>query len=144
MKSSLQDEVDNQGERLISSEPDGNPGSDAIDPRVTNLDRSVWMVIATLGYIILTLYAWVITSILTYRPIGPCHYGVSVVNSDNDGWGWGSASYIHSLYEKSESYYRSARVVQSIVAVLTIPLTSAVCGRAAVAFLQRNNGMTMR
>lgn len=133
-----QDEVDNQGERLISSEKDGN------SPRLANLDRSVWMVITTLGYMTLTLYAWVITSILTYRPIGPHHYGVSIVESNNDGWGSYSAEHIHSLYEKSESYYRSARVVQSIVAVLTIPLTSAVCARAAVVFLQRNSGLTMR
>ncbi|KAI0966345.1 hypothetical protein F4678DRAFT_299914 [Xylaria arbuscula] len=108
------------------------------------LDHSVWIVFATLGYLALALYAWVITCILTYRPIGPHHYGVDIVNSDNDGWGWSGANYIHSLYEKSETYYRSARVIQSIVAVLTIPLTSAVCGRAAVAFLQRNTGITMR
>ncbi|KAI0451725.1 hypothetical protein F5B21DRAFT_485885 [Xylaria acuta] len=102
------------------------------------------MVIATLGYTALALYAWIITCILTYRPIGGHHYGVSIVKSDNDGWGWVGSNHLHGLYEKSESYYRSTRVIQSIVAVLTIPLTSAVCGRAAVAFLQRNSGMTMR
>ncbi|KAI8627181.1 hypothetical protein F5Y19DRAFT_443539 [Xylariaceae sp. FL1651] len=144
MKPSREDKADNQGERLIFSEAYGEPGAGANNPRSTKLSHSAWMVIATLGYIGLALYAWIITCILTYRPIGPHHYGVYVVNSDNDGWGWSGANYIHSLYEESENYYRGARVVQSIVAVLTIPLTSAVCGRAAVAFLQKSSGMTMR
>ncbi|GAW22640.1 hypothetical protein ANO14919_121820 [Xylariales sp. No.14919] len=133
MQSNRENEAEDQKERLISG---------ATEPPSTNLNRSVWIVIATLGYIILALYAWVITAVLTYRPIGPSHYGV-YIDGDNDGWGY-SANYTHSLYQKSEAFYRSARIVQSSVAVLTIPLTSAICARAAVAFLQQNSGMTVR
>ncbi|KAI0466919.1 hypothetical protein F4859DRAFT_495718 [Xylaria cf. heliscus] len=92
----------------------------------------------------LALYAWVLTSILTYRPIVGHHYGVPIIKSESDGSGSAGSTRVHNLYETSQSYYRSARVVQSIVSVLTIPLTSAICGRAAVAFLQRNSGITIR
>ncbi|KAL2008765.1 hypothetical protein VTN00DRAFT_6959 [Thermoascus crustaceus] len=65
------------------------------------------------------------------------HYGIWFWDRDNNGYGWASVSYIHSLYVKNETWYRTARVIQSIVVVLTIPLTSAVCSSAAVIYVQR-------
>jgi hypothetical protein len=57
------------------------------------------------------------------------------------------ASHYHSFYVKNEQWYRTTRVVQSIVSVLTIPLTSTVCSSAAVVFVQHNRqsfGLSIR
>nr|GAT61411.1 predicted protein [Mycena chlorophos] len=102
----------------------------------TFLRRSPSIMYSTLFYIALALYAWVVTCILSHRPIGANHYGVDVLNADNNGYGWVGAIYYHALYVKSERYFKAARVIQSIVSVLTIPVASAVVTRAAVVFLQ--------
>jgi hypothetical protein len=41
------------------------------------------------------------------------------------------------LYQSSETWFQAARVIQSIVSLLTIPVASAVCGSAAVVYAQR-------
>jgi len=42
-----------------------------------------------------------------------------------------------SNYVQNERWLQGARVIQTIVTVSTIPLTSAVCSSAAVVFMQR-------
>ncbi|KAJ7051148.1 hypothetical protein C8F01DRAFT_1175969 [Mycena amicta] len=113
----------------------------------TFLRRSPSIIFSTLFYITLAVYAWVVTCILAHRPIGANHYGVDVLNSDNNGWGWIGPKAYHALYLNSAKHFRAARILQSVVSVLTIPLTSAVCTRAAVVFLQsgrRSERMSMR
>lgn len=113
----------------------------------TTLHRSAYVLILVLLYSGLALFAWVVTCILTHRPITAKHYGAWIFNKENDGYGWTGAGYINSLYVKNENWYRTARVLQSIVSVLTIPLTSAVCSSAAVIFVQHNRktfGLSMR
>lgn len=41
-----------------------------------------------------------------------------------------------TAYVRNERWFRAARVAQAIVAVVTLPLTSAVCSHAAVVFMQ--------
>lgn len=116
-------------------------------PDSAPLYRSAYIVNITLLYITLAVFAWVITCVLTYKPIDAHHYGVDILNSENNGYGISSVAQFQSLYKASERYYRAARVIQSIVAVLTIPLTSTVCASAAVTFLQygkHSRGLTMR
>ncbi|KAJ7074106.1 hypothetical protein C8F01DRAFT_1272425 [Mycena amicta] len=102
----------------------------------TFLWRSPSILFWTLFYIILAVYAWVVTCVLTHRPIGPKHYGVDILNADDNGWGWIGAKAYHALYIDSARHFKAARTLQSVVSVLAIPMTSAVCSRAAVAFLQ--------
>ena len=47
------------------------------------------------------------------------------------------ASENHALYVRNEKWLQAAQVVQSIVAVFTIPLASTVCSKAAVIFVQQ-------
>ncbi|KAK2599100.1 hypothetical protein QQS21_005441 [Conoideocrella luteorostrata] len=49
--------------------------------------------------------------------------------------------YVHGGFKRAAAYIRAARVMQSVTSVLTIPLTSAVCTRAAVIYMQRRNEM---
>jgi hypothetical protein len=120
-------------------------GSDKPNPPNPSvpLQRSVYTVFLTLLYGAAALYAWVIICILTYRPIGANSYGPSELDRILSGPHLGTTTvpeYLGALLAKSESYLRAARTVQSLVSVLTIPLTSAVCSQAAVAYMQRKRG----
>jgi hypothetical protein len=52
-------------------------------------------------------------------------------------YGWTGASVYHSFYIRNEQWLRAAQVIRSIVAVLTIPLTSVACSQAAVIWIQQ-------
>ncbi|KAK7007424.1 hypothetical protein R3P38DRAFT_3403781 [Favolaschia claudopus] len=129
--------------RLLSTEkPDSNG-----QVHSTFLSRSPFIIISTLFYLALAVYAWVVTCILSRKPIGVNYYGIRVLNKDNNGWGWVGAQTFHALFVNSEKHFRAARIIQSIVSVLTVPLTSAACTRAAVVFLQsgrRSGRLSMR
>ncbi|KAF8812036.1 hypothetical protein BYT27DRAFT_7088253 [Phlegmacium glaucopus] len=104
----------------------------------TTLHRSAYIPKLVLGYTALAIFAWVLTCILSHRPITTDHYDISV-----HGYVNGTAN-IHSLFVENQRWFRVARVIQSIVTVLTIPLTSAVCSKAAVVFVQRQSGLSLR
>ena len=107
----------------------------------TRLHRSAYMIIFTLLYIGLGVFAWVMTCILVFRPITANHYGVWTLNT-NDSNGYGNSAWTTqiALYAQNVNWFRAARVVQAIVSVLTIPLTSALCSSAAVIFVQNHQG----
>ncbi|CAG8403119.1 unnamed protein product [Penicillium salamii] len=87
-----------------------------------------------------TLYAWVIICILTYRPIGGKYYGPDELYELPSYHQYLPDRYLEKLFTKSDRYLRAARIVQSLVSVLTIPLTSAVCSQAAVVYTQQKRG----
>lgn len=121
------------------SKPEATPSA--------TLHRSGYILFLTLIYICLAIFSWVVTCYLSFRPITAKHYGAWIWNNDNDGYGWTSYKYLMSLYRKNQRWYHAARVIQSIVGVLTIPLTSAVCSSAAVIFIQKRHargGLSMR
>lgn len=115
------------------------------DPPTTTLYRSTPILPILALYSGLAIAAWTITCILSHRPIsGLKNYAVDVAETNNS-YGWSGPLYIQSLYIRNEDWYRAARVLQSIVSVLTIPLTCAVCSSAAVTFVQRaRKGLTVR
>lgn len=96
------------------------------------LHRSGYIVFMVAIYSDLALTAWILTCLLTHDPLTIGSYEVNVNESSYRY----SAKYSHARYVKSEEIYRAARTLQAIVAVLTIPLTSAVCSAAAVTFTQ--------
>ncbi|KAJ5610595.1 hypothetical protein N7510_007314 [Penicillium lagena] len=113
------------------------------------LQRTVYPVFLVLLYSGAALYAWVVICILTHRPIGGVGYGLDQLNSTlaNPHLEFTVPEYLNKFFNKSERYLRAARVVQSLVSVVTIPLTSAVCSQAAVVYVQRKrwrNGPTLR
>lgn len=112
--------------------------SDDIPPSDT-LRRAPHIVFLTLCYAAISVYAWVVLCILSYKPIGAPSYTFK----SNETF-----SYIDSpgVFARSERYLRAVRFLQSVVSVLTIPLTSMVCSYAAVVFLQRvrQGGPTLR
>lgn len=102
------------------------------------LERSVYMVYLTLLYGAAAMYSWAIICILTHRPIGGKSYGEVQLDGINNNFdSYLTSASLDELFAKSERYLRAARIVQSLVSVLAIPLTSAVCSQAAVVYIQR-------
>jgi hypothetical protein len=85
------------------------------------------------------VYSWVILAILSFRPISTRSWqeNASHVDRFKRHLNWGFDARL----------YRSARVIQSILSVMILPWTSAVCAHAAVIFMQTQKdsmGLTMR
>lgn len=107
------------------------------------LHKSSYIFFMVLAYSTLALTAWILTCLLTHNPLTASQYQFNV----NDHSYGSTAKVYHAKYAKSEEVYRAARTLQAIVAVLTIPLTSAVCSAAAVVFSQagsKEHRLTMR
>ena len=107
-------------------------------PAVT-LHKSSYILYIVVIYASLALTAWILICILTVRPLTTAHYGYNALESRPDK--------LPAKNVKSEAIHRAARIVQSIVTVLAIPLTSAVCSAAAVIFAQskpKGRRLTMR
>ncbi|PIA92339.1 hypothetical protein CB0940_09144 [Cercospora beticola] len=107
------------------------------------LHRSGYTLFLVATYSSLALVAWTLTCLLTYNPLTVGQYELNVHERSYGS----SAKFFHAKYVKSEEIYRAARTLQTIVALLTIPLTSAVCSAAAPAFAQtgpRQHRLTMR
>jgi hypothetical protein len=130
-----------------SSTGQGTESNDKPKPLAASvpLRRSVYPVLLTLLYGSAAVYAWVIICILNHRPIGGVSYGQAEVtavlnNPPPNALSITVPEYLDWFFARSEKYLRAARIVQSLVSVATIPLTSAVCSQAAVVYIQRTRG----
>ncbi|KAJ5543217.1 hypothetical protein N7461_009220 [Penicillium sp. DV-2018c] len=84
--------------------------------------------------------SWTILCILSFRPLTTKSYELPT-NTSGTRFDYAAA------YATNEKWYQTARVIQSITGILTIPLTSALCSAAAVVFVQRHgkdSNITMR
>ncbi|RJE26359.1 hypothetical protein PHISCL_01332 [Aspergillus sclerotialis] len=132
------DDVSNQEHTENNDKPDPPKPS-------VSLQRSVYVVPLVLLYAAAALYSWVIICILTNRPIGGIGYGIEeyihiLKNPPRNNLAYTEPEYLSIFFSKSERYLRSARILQSVVSVLTIPLTSAVCSQAAAVYIQKKRG----
>lgn len=102
------------------------------------LHRSGSILCLVILYVGLAIFAWVVTCYLSFRPITTSHYDLR--DDDNSNYGpaaWSGGKSSNLFFAHNERWYRAARIIQSIVSVATIPLTSAVCSSCAVIFIQR-------
>ncbi|PYI08676.1 hypothetical protein BO78DRAFT_395536 [Aspergillus sclerotiicarbonarius CBS 121057] len=107
------------------------------------LQRTGYILVLVLVFIALALCSWIVICIQVFRPLTANRYGVWVWD-DGNGYGFSDPKAFHALYVKNERWYHAARVVQSIVSLVTLPLTSAVCSSAAVIFMQRRQWLSSR
>jgi hypothetical protein len=121
-----------------------DPRAEHCKPSPSRTSRSYVAVYLILGYAVFAVSSWAIICILNYRPVTTGHYGLYSTSKNRAGYPYGYNSEfpflghpIRPLYEKNAQWLQAARVIQSITAVLTIPLTSAVCMRAVVIYVQR-------
>lgn len=102
--------------------------------------RSIQALILALFYAALVLAPWVIICTRGDRPIITDRYGTVTGYYRDYLYKYDDAK---SPYRKNERWYRAARIIQVIASVLTLPLISAICARAAVIFMQRQQNLTM-
>ena len=137
-----------ENRRMPSSDFEGEVANDS--PSVT-LRRSSYIVLVVSIYASLALTTWILICILTFRPLTTARYGYNALELRSSPVRSNTISALgdplYAKYVKSEAIYRAARTVQSVITVLTIPLTSAVCSAAAVVFAQSKTNarrLTMR
>lgn len=84
----------------------------------------LWLMIS---YAIIAILSWSITCVLCYQPIGiPTYF---------DQFG----NYSRSQYERSDVWRRTASIGSSITTAIGIPVTSAICAKAAAVYCQRSS-----
>ncbi|KAK4554813.1 hypothetical protein LTR86_007961 [Recurvomyces mirabilis] len=108
----------------------------------TSLKRSTYILWIVGAYAVLSVVSWTIITLLTIRPLTGTQYGYL-----STAYLFWKNDFHKPDYAANEKWYQAMRVIQSIVAVLTLPVTSAVCSQAAVTFSQfaaKRRGLTMR
>jgi hypothetical protein len=88
---------------------------------------------ACTDFVHLCLVTWVVFCIASNRPFGT-----------NQDW-MTQEHYRHELdavLTKHENALRAAQILQAVVALLTIPITSAICSMALVVFIQTSGART--
>ncbi|KAJ4291821.1 hypothetical protein N0V90_009717 [Kalmusia sp. IMI 367209] len=97
----------------------------AREPATTQTHSVYWPVVIFLLYAAFTLFPWITLCIISKRPIRgeKSYYDAKTYHADH----W---------YDVNRKYYWTARVMQSIAAVITIPVTTAICSMACVAYMQ--------
>ncbi|CAI7654304.1 unnamed protein product [Penicillium discolor] len=145
----IQDDISDNGKSEAETprnldEGDQETRKPTLSTPSARLHRSGYILFIVFLYIGLAIFAWVVTCYLPFRPITTKHYDLRAL--DNSNWVEPDRNYENPLFGRNERWYRAARIIQSIVSVLTIPLTSAVCSSAAVIFIQQraNKGITVR
>jgi hypothetical protein len=113
-------------------DPQGKPPKLRELRNLRPLSRSSYLLIPVFLYTFLFIFSWVVTCIMTHRPMTGNSYGVNVDLDTKYSWGR-SQRY---RYIANERWYTAVRFIQAGVAVLTIPLTTTVCSYAAVVYLQ--------
>ena len=94
----------------------------------------LWLVLV---YSVSTTFTWIITCVLCYRPVTiPTYY-----DPDSD--------YTRAQYDNNDLWRRVAKVASALIGSVTIPVTSAICAKAAVVYCQKsssphNQMLTMR
>ena len=85
---------------------------------------ALWLILL---YAFVAILSWTITCILCYRPIGvPTYF---------DQFG----NYTRSHYETTDNWRKAASIGLSVLGVISIPVTSAICAKAATVYCQRRS-----
>ena len=85
---------------------------------------ALWLIFL---YAFVAIFSWTVTCILCYRPIGVPTYFDQVGN------------YTRSHYETTNNWRKAASIGLSILGVISIPVTSAICAKAATVYCQRRS-----
>ncbi|KAF1998253.1 hypothetical protein P154DRAFT_621828 [Amniculicola lignicola CBS 123094] len=100
----------------------------------TTLRLNLWPAVIFIVYAVSTLFPWILLCILSKRPIrGPPQF---------TSWESPEGFDLEHWYEVSRQYYTVARILHMIGAVLTIPITSAICSVAVIVYIQSGSGRT--
>ncbi|KAL9127404.1 MAG: hypothetical protein Q9175_007740, partial [Cornicularia normoerica] len=97
---------------------------DGLAGEVKKHTLALWLILL---YAIIAILSWTITCVLCYQPIGvPTYF-------DQSG------NYSRSHYETTDNWRKAASVGLSVLGVISIPVTSAICAKAAAVYCQRRS-----
>lgn len=99
----------------------------AHEPATTRLRTPLWPIIVVLFYAAITLTSWVLLCIMSKRPFR----GMDDYYDDDDYY-----DRQRQYLKANENCYKAAEILQTIAALLTIPVTSIICSVACVAYMQ--------
>lgn len=100
----------------------------------TTLHRSCFTLLLVLFYVLITAFTWIAICVLSYKPLGaPSGYGVIIKN----GYGYEHSQKYHDAMARNETWYRVAQVLQLVVGILDILVTSAAWASGAIVYTQR-------
>ncbi|MCJ1438612.1 hypothetical protein MMC27_008002 [Xylographa pallens] len=105
----------------------GPPISQKSDADAGELPKHVlalWLIVL---YALIAILSWTITCVLCYQPIGIPTYFDQVGN------------YSGSQYERSDRWRIAATLGTSVIGAISIPVTSAICAKAAAVYCQRRS-----
>lgn len=103
------------------------------EPVVRHLHTSLWPLVVFIFYAALSAFTWAIFCIASKRPIGSKQdYG------NQDGY----RKELDAILTKHENAIRAAQIIQVVVALITIPITSAICSMALASFIQTGGART--
>jgi hypothetical protein len=105
--------------------------------RKTILGRSYAALLLFTFYASLSIYSWVTICILTFRPFGARSYNDFRLQDKHK---WFHVGEIRPIHVRSQRLLKSAQIIGSIVEVLTLPIASSICARAAVVYSQKQRG----
>ena len=109
----------------------GTPIRTAQDRAAGELKKHTLALLLVLVYAFVAILSWSITCVLSYQPLGiPTYF-------DQSG------NYSRRHYETTDNWRKAASVGQSIVGVISIPVTSAICAKAAAVYCQRRSDVNM-
>lgn len=88
-----------------------------------------------LFYTALTILGWVVTCILSFRPLNAKHgsWSSGVLESETT-----SLTVMRKQITETHNWLLATKILRAITAVLTVPVTSAACALGAVVFVQQN------
>ena len=108
----------------------------AQEPAAAAIQSTSWPLFFFFLYALLALLSWILLCVMSRKPIrGEKSYTRTTWTGGEDG------------YAANEQLYMAARILQSIVSLVTIPVTSAICSVACVAYMQsgeRRKSLTLR
>jgi hypothetical protein len=101
------------------------------------------ILLVVLFYTALSILGWVITCVLSFRPLNAKHgsWTSGVLGSETTSSGLLSSSSATAMRKQvaaTQNWLLAMKVIRAIAAVLTIPVASAACALAAVVFVQQN------
>jgi hypothetical protein len=105
----------------------------AREPVVRTLHTSLWPLVVFIFYATISAFTWAVFCIASSRP-----FGSKQDYTNQKGYG----SELDAVLTKHEKAIRAAQILQAVVALLTIPVTSAICSMALAAFVQTSRART--
>ncbi|CAN9169230.1 unnamed protein product [Alternaria alternata] len=103
------------------------------EPVVRHLHTSLWPLVVFIFYAALSAFTWTVFCIASKRPIGSKQdYG------NQDGY----RKELDAILTKHENAIKAAQIIQVVVALITIPITSAICSMALASFIQTGGART--